>query len=433
MRRQALVLCGAAACVWNPGWYTAAVASGLSVLALESSRAPYVHLPFLDRWRRTGRLRLIEPTDHVALDAALREWKEEFDVLSIAPLTEAWIAAGSTLSQSAGLPGLGPRAVDISLDKRKQRQAFPELSPRWTATTYGALRTLNWPHFPAVVKPVGGSGSTGVRRVESPRELAQAGEVTSPDRPVIVEMLVTGAEYSVEVVIADHQPLWMVVTQKTTGEDLGRQGDFVEVKHTVRNDLPAAVLRELTDGARAVVDGLRAADGVLHIEFRLTPEGRQLIEVNGRPAGGNIPALVTLATGRSFEAATFGIDVRIPGVDGTRDPRRCARQAYLDHPIGKLEDVSIDWPGVTPAWIVDGDSIDLNEVAPADDAPRLRALVVVQARQTRLKRPRDNGERAVTYVIDAPTIGELDVLDDAVAARTTISVAPPAHMSNSQP
>jgi predicted ATP-grasp superfamily ATP-dependent carboligase len=422
MRRQALVLCGAAACVWNPGWYTAAVASGLSVLALESSRGPYVQLPFLDGWRRTGRLRLIEPTDRAGLDQALREWQEQFDIVSVAPLTEAWIAAGNGVSQSAGLSGLGVRAVEISRDKRKQRQAFPKLSPHWTATTYGGLRALEWSNYPAVVKPVGSSGSTGVRRVESLEELARAGEGQPPDRPVVVEEFLSGEEYSVEVIVAGHQPQWAIVTQKTTGEDLGRPGDFVEVKHTVRNDLSGAALRELTNGAYAVVDGLGAADGALHIEFRLSSEGCRLIEVNGRPGGGNIPALVSLATGRSFEAFALGLGVI--GGNGSGSPRRCARQGYLNHPAGTLENVSVDWPGVTPAWIVEGDSVEFDEVALPDDPARLRALVVVQGRHACLGPPRDNGERAVTYVIDAPTIVELERIDGAVAARTTISVGP---------
>ena len=50
---------------------------------------------------------------------------------------------------------------------------------------------------------------------------------------------------------------------------------------------------------RAVVDAIGFNLGMAHVEIILTGEGRQLVEINPRPMGGDLPRLFEAVTGRS--------------------------------------------------------------------------------------------------------------------------------------
>lgn len=158
---------------------------------------------------------------------------------------------------------------------------------------------------------------------------------------------------------------------------------------------------------------LRVQDGVLHSEFRVSERGVRLMEVNGRPPGGNIGTLYKMATGQSLEDAV--IAVATGDSAHCPQPRRWAREAYLDHPYGRLESVDIDWPGVSPVWIREGQIMDRVPGDIAASAPAaLRALTVGRQHGDVLTVLASNQDRAVSYLIDAATQAELDGIERAV-------------------
>lgn len=207
------------------------------------------------------------------------------------------------------------------------------------------------------------------------------------------------------------------MTAKRTTER--RSTSFVETAHSV----PAAdreIGDRLLDANRSVLDRLGFEDGVAHSEWRMSERGPVLMEVAARTPGDGLMALYKLATGAAFEPqimrAALGEPVEYPR------PRRYARQVYLEHEPGVLDDVVVDWPGVEPVWVgEDGGWPDV-EPGAAADPPTLRAVLVLQDQGSELAELRDSDDRAVTFLIDAPSPGELDRLEAEVSGAIRLQI-----------
>ena len=100
------------------------------------------------------------------------------------------------------------------------------------------------------------------------------------------------------------------------------------------------------------------------------------------------------------------------------------RSVYVGHRPGILVDVEVDWPGVEARWVNDGNPWPDIPALPADDPPALRAVLVYEARGTELGPIRSSDDRAVTFFIDAPTIAELDEIEERVRRAVTIHTTP---------
>ncbi|WP_331719342.1 ATP-grasp domain-containing protein [Streptomyces sp. NBC_00158] len=171
------------------------------------------------------------------------------------------------------------------------------------ARTVEECVTLAAGRFPVVVKPTDYGGSGGVRVVEGPDGLVEAfrtAAALAASGRVAVDRYVTGKEYSVEAVTwAPGESQVLAVTDKY----LTRPPYCVEVAHVS----PSAVSDEerelLSEATVRALDALGMEAGVSHAEFRMTATGPVLMEIAGRPAGGQIPRLVELATGWNLNTA----------------------------------------------------------------------------------------------------------------------------------
>jgi biotin carboxylase len=153
--------------------------------------------------------------------------------------------------------------------------------------------------YPAVVKPVDGSGSVFVRRVDDHATLrefvAEVGAVTFDAmgrrlaEQVMIESYVTGPEFSVEGYARAEE----VVVVSVTAKLLGPEPRFVEIGHTVEADLAPEQRSAIAETAAQAVRALGLTAGVFHVELRLTAGGPVILEVAGRLAGDHIPALIS--------------------------------------------------------------------------------------------------------------------------------------------
>src|SRR5262249_17813798 len=156
---------------------------------------------------------------------------------------------------------------------------------------------------PVVVKARGLAGSFGVVRADDGDAVAAAFAAADgaqfPGMPrhesgnVLVEEFLTGPEFSVDAVVFDGEVLPTVLPHK----HLSAEPYFEEMGHDVAAGDPLlsddAVLGQL----RTIHHVLGFRYGATHTEFRLTPAGPRLIEVNARLGGDFIPYLGHLATG----------------------------------------------------------------------------------------------------------------------------------------
>jgi hypothetical protein len=160
-------------------------------------------------------------------------------------------------------------------------------------------------------------------------------------------------------------------------------------------------------------------DGVAHAEFRVTREGRvYLMEIAARTPGDGLLALYHLSTGVPMEPEILRIALGRPA--SYPDPVRYARQVYLDHVPGVLEDVKVSRPGVTAQWAPEGDIWPTPRPGAPSDGPALRNVLVLKEPATVLGELHESDDRAVTCLCDARTPEELDDLERRI--RDSISV-----------
>jgi hypothetical protein len=349
-------------------------------------------------------------------------WREQYDVQGIYAVGETLVEPTGLVADYFDLPFPGLRASRVCRSKYLQRWYLPELSPKYVVIPPGTRDSLDDRNirFPAVVKPATRHSSLGVQTVHDRAELVAQLSGYPAQETILVEQRISGQEYSVESLIQDGKSIYASVTRKET-TDVDSQF-FVEMAHTVpapRDDAWDAV--QLANGA--MLDRLGVENGITHAEWRIDERGEaRLVEVAARTPGDGIMVLYLLATGRRMEPEILRIALGEPA--DYPAARRHARQVYVKHQPGILTDVQVDWPGVEARWVDDGNPWPDIPALPADAAPALRAVLVYEPRGAELHPIRSSDDRAVTFFIDAPTIAELDEIEERVRRAVTIHTAP---------
>jgi ATP-grasp domain len=364
--------------------------------------------------------------------AAVTTWRQRYNIVGAYAVGDVLAEATGLLCDGLGVPGPGLRTSRTCRVKYLQRWYLPEFSPRFAVIpaaerdvtgdqaelSEGVTRALAGVGFPAVVKPASRHSSWGVQTVRGLTELKRELTAYPPHEIVLVEERVEGQEYSVESLVRRGEIVFASVTRKQTNETQRRT--FVELSHTVPEPCAAAA-SQLTEANAVLLDRLGFGDGSAHSEWRITADGRVvLMEVAARTPGGGIMALYRLATGVPLEPEILNVALGEPA--SYPSPRRYARQVYLEHEAGVLEDVEVAWPDVTPQWIGEGGVWPEIKPGPADDDPALRAVLVLKHKGSELVPLSSADDRAVTFFIDAATPQQLDELEARVRQAISIQV-----------
>jgi len=214
--------------------------------------------------------------------------------------SDAALPAVSAVAQELGLTGPPAQAVELARDKAAQWTLFRRLGgARRRAVSGGSLAELRAGvaemTLPLVVKPVDGAGGRGSSMVT---ELASCGQAVeqalghSPAGRVVVEEFVEGSDHTAEVFLADGRRAFGVITDKELGA-----GGLVPREHVV----PTALSQEEQRAAWVLVDALcrevGLEQGPLDVDFKMTPEGAELLEFAPRLGGNELPRLLERATG----------------------------------------------------------------------------------------------------------------------------------------
>ena len=226
---------------------------------------------------------------------------------AVVPGVEYAVGAASIVATGLGLPGAGLLAGVILRDKYRQRLLATDAGLRnpefRLVSTPGDVEDFMAGRGACVLKPTSRQASLGVQVLSSPGDVADAWHrsatldegAAAPDRGVesqlMVERAVTGAEFSVEMLVAGGAPCFANVTAKEV-----LSGPYpIECGHVV----PAPVPRDLATGlVEATIRFGRAASfgwGVLHAEWIVDREGWVLVECAGRLPGDEICGLIAAA------------------------------------------------------------------------------------------------------------------------------------------
>jgi biotin carboxylase len=238
-------------------------------------------------------------------------WREQ-DVEGVAVVGEA-----------LGLPGHAVKVVQAVQDKAKARELLQEGVPdltvahRYIEEGQAIKEVLDGVPLPAIVKPVGSSGSRGIHRAGSREDLLSAIErvrqLTQPEVDrifrrhaggVILEEYISGSEHSVEAVLEDGLILVAMVTDK-----------WVEPKYCLEylqihpSSLDSQEQQRLISSTQRIVTALGLGTGAVHVEYRFHQDGTpRVIEVNARAGGGCITShLVRLAWDFDFIEAVLAV------------------------------------------------------------------------------------------------------------------------------
>ncbi|MCW3819962.1 ATP-grasp domain-containing protein [Micromonospora sp. DR5-3] len=296
----------------------------------------------------------------------------------VMPGLEYGVAATARLAERLGLPGPGVPAADVFTDKHRMRllagtaglanPAYELVDDPARATEFARRHGGR-----CVLKPTRRSGSLGVQLIADPAEIAAAWATSAtPQEPVdatadlptevLVEELLAGSEHSVELLVADGEPIFANVTDKRI---VG--GRFpVESGHTVPSALPEAEHQTLRDAAVRLARAADFRSGMLHSEWILVDGAPTLVECAARMPGDMITALVSIA----YECGFIEAYLRVLRGERPALPARpsgAAAVEFLVAPPGRVTAVD----GVKAALRLPG-VLDVQvDVAVGDTVPEL--------------------------------------------------------------
>ncbi len=238
----------------------------------------------------------------------------EAEIDAITTRTELLLPTIASVCKAMHLPGPTEKCAKLSVNKylfRDEMQRAGIRTPRFASpeNTSDLENALSWTGFPAIIKPVDFSGSTGVSMVrdniEGNTAFHQAMKA-SPTGRVIVEQFISGREISVETWTQFGETHFAAFTDK----QVSANGHFVELRHTIPAALSADERAAVMEEVKKMANAMELNDAIAHTEVILTKDGPCIIETGARPGGDHIAfRLVPLATGIDMYRVMFELSV----------------------------------------------------------------------------------------------------------------------------
>eukprot|EP00931_Biecheleriopsis_adriatica_P003088 TRINITY_DN10437_c0_g3_i1.p1 TRINITY_DN10437_c0_g3~~TRINITY_DN10437_c0_g3_i1.p1 ORF type:complete len:691 (+),score=136.76 TRINITY_DN10437_c0_g3_i1:166-2073(+) len=291
----------------------------------------------------------------------------------VATFAELSVPVTARLAESLGLPGPMPEAADCARDKHATRAALRAAGlptpPNCEVNSEADLaRAAEVVGFPAVLKPVSGAASVGVKKVCSEMELraaylereqelgslvissgaivkddGQQGDTVGVDQVLgarfLLESYLDGDEVDVDVVMSEGE--WQYAAVSDNGPTL--EPYFNETWAVSPSLLSRQKQVELKDLAISSVKALGFEDGIFHVECKYTSNnGPQLIEVNARMGGGPVHATNLRTWGVDLVEETLFCAAGVPARPAaSREPFECIANADVNTlRSGRLVDLS---------------------------------------------------------------------------------------------
>ncbi|MGW7256375.1 ATP-grasp domain-containing protein [Streptomyces sp. NPDC054834] len=190
------------------------------------------------------------------------------------------------LVDALGLPGSSYETVKLLTDKWAMREHLREAGVGTVAAALGRgeedLTAFGAEHgYPFIAKPVAGSASLGVFRVDSAHEVPSVAERL---REVgldlfLMEEFLDGHEISVDGISFHGRYVMLAVCDKITGPG------FIELGHSLPAALDAEQSRSVYELVAGFLDCVGLTEGLSHVEVKLTSAGPKIVEGHNRRGG----------------------------------------------------------------------------------------------------------------------------------------------------
>lgn len=295
---------------------------GLSVVMVSSERRAWPH-DLVDGNIET------DIFDVSAAVSAAKEFARTRAVHGVVAFDDKSVPTAAAIASSLGLPGNPYEAAYAARNKylmRTKFQAHGLPGPRFGLATEveEAERLVERKiGYPAVIKPLFGTASQGVVRVDDPDQLRQAFERTLrivathrafvKEDPLLnallIEEYMEGTEVTVDGLIRNGDATVLAIFDKP--EPL--VGPFFEETiYTTPSRHPEQVQKEAIAMARGGIAALGLTSGPFHAELRLTPAGPRLLEIAARRIGGICSSMFAYSLGIDFNELIFKVALGDP-------------------------------------------------------------------------------------------------------------------------
>jgi hypothetical protein len=414
-RPEAFVFFGVEALARYPEFGAALDARRLRVLVVDEGAALDARPDDAVLGCPVGERLAVDPADLHRMLAWARGAARRYAVRGVFNTKEAFVRPASVVADLLGLPHPGVRAALIASDKYLQRAHFAAISPAHVLLRSGEPLP-EFGAYPAALKPTARHGGSGIRLVHDGEELRRALDGYPPGEALVVEEFVDGIDVSVETLVWQGEPVFASITEESDGSPEQR---FLEMGYTMPAVRIAPDVAERVHATnRALLAGLTFENGMLHAEYKVTPEGRVvLMECAARSPGDGLLPMYLLSTGRPIEAEI--VKIALGERPSYPSPARWVRQVYFEHPPGVLVDVRVDGLDCAPVYLPE-------LAAPPRLSPEqaerggLHQLLVERARGDRMGELREAADRCGSVIFSAADPAGLDRLEDDVRRRLRV-------------
>lgn len=238
-----------------------------------------------------------------------KEYQSKYNIKAVFTLNEYRVPLAAKVREELGIGrGISYDAANSCRSKRVTREKLLKLGEQ--AVKYYLIddetqlpNTVNKLGYPVVVKPSNDAGSNNVFCCKSENEVINAYRTIIKEsensvgqkleKKVLVEEFLDGPEYSVESYTQNGVTNVIAITAKKIISPFYP----VEKGHTVPALLDEREENNIKQLVEKTLEILGVDDSVTHTEVKYTSDGPKIVEVNARPGGDKIPALVKAVTG----------------------------------------------------------------------------------------------------------------------------------------
>lgn len=300
-------------------------------------------------------VRIVDYTDLAAVERAARELHDSPGFTAAVSLTEPGLDGAGLVNDLFGLGGTGLEVVRRMRDKLAMRRrlagsglAIVAAAPLAARADFDAFAARHG--YPFIVKPVDGTASYGVIRVDGPgaadgvleRVAAMRGHrmdlgsIPFPIGDFMMEQYVEGPEFSLECFSFAGRHVVVSITEKFVSAD-----HFAELGHAMPARLDADTEASLREAGCSFLDAIGLRDGPSHTEVRLSARGPVVIEAHNRIGGDLIAELVRGAYDLDLTDYTIGWPFRLmPELPDVPAAHRAACTLALVGEPGRVESIT---------------------------------------------------------------------------------------------
>lgn len=266
--------------------------------------------------------------------------REQIDGV-IHPCSEVSMNVMGYINDKLHLHGITREASIKSTNKGLMRQAFNDYgapSPKsyCANNAYDGYKLYKQIHSNTILKPSRNSGSRGIYKIPSDTSFEdfapffERSKNESKDASVMIEQYVDGPEFSVEIIIWNHEVNVLQVTdKKTTGAPY-----FVELGHSQPSLFPYEIIEKVRNAAIQGVKALKLNDCAAHAEIKIESGIPYIMEIGARLGGDFISTVLTpMSTGIDMVAAAINICLGIePNLMPVSHPYGVAIRYFTPNP-----------------------------------------------------------------------------------------------------